>query len=50
MELLLQVGTFCVAVGALVAGMPFKRDHEYPNWEIFLERKVSPSRENIGEE
>lgn len=30
MELLLQVGTFCVAVGALVAGMPFKRYHEYP--------------------
>ena len=23
MELLLQVGTFCVAVGALIAGMPF---------------------------
>jgi hypothetical protein len=22
-ELLLQVGTFCVAVGALVAGVPF---------------------------
>lgn len=29
-ELLLQVGAFCVAVGALVAGMPFNCNKKIP--------------------